>query len=207
MTCSQTKKGNLFSNSSKDGPPYSGAVEKVCKDDNNYSRQYTSYSTSAKPNEDERISIAKSLEQSLDKPTGLLSNVANAFKNVFGGPVHQRRTLGNSNNNNNSNNSNNNKEESREIVLQDQDWPTPAFEDDDEDGDGDGDGDGNAETSGGTRRKKKASSSGSGKKRKSKQSLRRKVSNRSYSRKRKASVRKSVRKKSFVKRPQSTKRR
>ena len=94
-TCSKTKKGNLFEKSFRgNDDPLSGSIDKVCKDEDSYRRQYVSYTNSSPPKEINRQSLARSLEESVDRPqsasNGLFDGVASLFKNVLGAPASRR---------------------------------------------------------------------------------------------------------------------
>jgi hypothetical protein len=117
--CSQQRKGNIFAPSLPDQGPYTGSVERVCRDDNensqSYSRQYNTFVSNTKPENPQ--GIAKVLETRASNG-GIFSNVANVFKSVLSGTTPRQSSTMNSSNSSNSNTYN----------IQEQDWPVPNVE-------------------------------------------------------------------------------
>ena len=122
--CSQQKRGNIFeSQRSPDdnqgdwGPPYVGSVEKTCRDDSgrSYSHRYASYASNVRPENSHEI--ARTLEHQVnDGKPGLLGNVANVFKSVFGRPTEKiQHSL--------------QQQEREDYLIQDQVWPNPTVTD------------------------------------------------------------------------------
>lgn len=85
--CTKHKSGNIFESNLPDRGPYEGSVEKICHDEEgqSYSKQFSSYSSNVKPTDPR--AVARSLEQSSSNDRGILGNMANVFKTVFGAPA------------------------------------------------------------------------------------------------------------------------
>lgn len=78
--CSLQKKGNLFQQDLPERGPYTGSVDKVCKDQNTYQRQYASYTSTMPPEDPE--AVKRSLANTADNSFSMMG----LLKNVFGVP-------------------------------------------------------------------------------------------------------------------------
>lgn len=148
--CTQQKQGNIFNSTLPDHGPYSGSVEKVCKDDDggrsSYSRQYSSYSSNVKPENPQEV--ARALEnQGASKP-GILGNI---FKSVFG---KSSSSSVSSQSQSQLPSSSSSLQSHPKYNIQEQNWPTPNIEVDDGSDDGNGESDEHRQ-SGGVRSKQR----------------------------------------------------
>ena len=118
--CSQTRKGNLYESQLPQSGPYNASVEKVCKDDESFSRQYSSFHSNVRPENPQAITRSLEQQQQGNSKPGLFGQL---LRTVLGTPNNTQQVANNSNHNNGSTGNNNN-----DFVLQDQDWPNPQIE-------------------------------------------------------------------------------
>jgi hypothetical protein len=150
--CTQIRKGNLYDSPLPSAGPYNAAIEKVCQDDESFTRQYSSFTTNQRP--DNPQAITQSLEKVTNKPPsqpGLFGNMANMLRSVLGSPntndvKNANRELvskpqSNQNQNQNQNQNMNATTENMQYsnipqidnnnyILHDQNWPSPQLEED-----------------------------------------------------------------------------
>lgn len=124
--CTQTRRGNLYESKLPPSGTYNASVERVCQDEESFSKQYSSFTSNVRP--DNPQAITRSLEQDTRKEQGLLGNMANMLRSVLGGPSQSSQSAPP-------------QQQSRITELDDnrnlptfnlhqQDWPTPQFEED-----------------------------------------------------------------------------
>jgi len=91
--CSSQRLGNLFDSKLPDSGPYTASIERTCrdKDGTSFSKQYSSYMSSVKP-ENPRA-VTESLESKTPSNQGIFGNMANVLKNVFGQPQYRKEPL------------------------------------------------------------------------------------------------------------------
>jgi len=118
--CSQTRKGNLYESQLPQSGPYNASIEKVCKDDESFSRQYSSFHSNVRPENPQAITRSLEQQQQGNSKPGLFGQL---LRTVLGTPNNTQQVANNNNNNNGTSTGNNN-----DFVLQDQDWPNPQIE-------------------------------------------------------------------------------
>lgn len=131
--CHKKKKGNLYeSDNLPDVGPYTGTVEKVCKDGNSYSKQSVSYSSLNKPEDVE--ATRRGLEaqvQDNNGGSGIFDGMASVFKSVFG--VSQKPSKEQINNSIQSSKYNGHGMPQEQLLaIEDQQWPNPEIDNNNE---------------------------------------------------------------------------